>query len=142
MFKVIVQIYLLILSSYHIFTGIVSYEFPQFALKFYKKLYDTNPVEKKFLLHILKPWGALAFFAGVVGYFPAYDPVKHWGIILGLWLLLAMRVLYRSRFHKDVENLGGVAPHRNVISIMQIVVGVVILGVWLVGLLVNGELVL
>src|SRR5262245_45764206 len=70
----ICRAYLFGFSVYHVFTGMVSMFFPTFAMSFYKGLYGYDPVERKHLVLILKPWGALAFFAGFVGLFCATDP--------------------------------------------------------------------
>src|SRR5262245_31800818 len=55
--------YVVVLSAYHLFTGAISYFTPGFALRCYRGAYGCDPIERRHLLIILRPWGALAFFA-------------------------------------------------------------------------------
>jgi len=122
--------YLWILSVYHVFTGIISFFFPEQALSFYKKFYDCNPVERKHLVIVLKPWGALAVFAGIAGIFAALDPVKYKGTVAGLAVLLAMRMYYRIVFRDMLRDISGISPYRNLINIGLLLVGIIIISSW------------
>ena len=124
--------YLFILSLYHVFTGVVSFFFPEFAIQFYKRIYDCEPQHKKQLLINLRPWGALALFAGIVGLFAAYNPLAYRGVIIGLCVLLTLRINYRYMLRKELKDIGGIRPHRNLISITIIAMGILILLLWLI----------
>jgi len=124
--------YLWILSVYHVFTGIISFFFPEQALSFYKKFYDCNPVERKHLVIVLKPWGALAVFAGIAGIFAALDPGKCKGTVAGLAILLAMRIYYRIAFRDMLRDISGISPHRNLMNICLLLVGIIIIASWFV----------
>ena len=124
--------YLWILSAYHVFTGIISFFFPEQALSFYKKLYGCNPIERKHLVIVLKPWGALAVFAGIAGFFAALDSGKYKGVVAGLALLLAMRVYYRIFFRDMLRDISGISPYRNLINVVLLLIGIMIITLWFV----------
>jgi hypothetical protein len=126
------QIYLAVLSGYHVLTGIVSFAFPQFAFRFYAALYACNPSERRQLVLVMKPWGALALCAGVAGLFAATDPVRYWGVVAALWLLLVLRIVFRLGWRDELAVIGRIPPHRNLLSTGIIAAGAVLLGVWLV----------
>ena len=122
--------YLVFLSGYHVFTGVVSMFFPGFAMSFYKRLYGCDPVEREQLEIVLKPWGALAIFAGVVGLAAAAAPDDYAGVIWALVGLLALRVYYRARFGAQLLAVGRVPTRRNRANIAMLIAGMVILVIW------------
>ncbi|HQF37544.1 MAG TPA: hypothetical protein PK322_00335 [Opitutaceae bacterium] len=126
------RIYLAVLSGYHVLTGIVSFAFPQFAFRFYAALYACNPAERRQLVLVMKPWGALALCAGVAGLFAAADPVRYWGVVAALWLLLVLRIVFRLVWRAELAEVGRIPAHRNLLSTGIIAAGAVILGAWLV----------
>ncbi len=132
--NIIFLCYLWILSVYHVFTGIISFFFPEMALSFYKKFYDCNPVERKHLVIVLKPWGALAVFAGIAGIFAALDPEKCKGVVAGLAVLLAMRMYYRIVFRDMLREISGISPGRNLVNICLLLAGIIIIASWLVSI--------
>ena len=122
--------YLWILSAYHVFTGIISFFFPETALSFYRKFYDCNPVERKHLVIILKPWGALAVFAGMAGIFAALHPMECKGVVAGMAVLLAMRIYYRIFFREMLRDISGISPRRNFLNIGFLIAGLIIIVSW------------
>lgn len=126
--------YLGILSSYHIVTGAISFFSPGFALSFYKALYAVDPVEKRHLHIILRPWGALAMGIGVVGWFAAVDPVRYVGVILALLLLLILRAVYRIGLRHELLAISRIPSRRNWLNVALIVVGIIILAAGLCAL--------
>lgn len=124
------RIYLLLLSLYHVATGLVSVFSPRLALRAYKVAYGFDPVERTQLSLVLKPWGALALFAGVAGLFAAADPVRYAGVVLGLSLLLAVRLVLRLLFAREAATVLGIPPRHNLANAALIAVGVVILLSW------------
>lgn len=121
------RIYLAILSLYHVLTGVLSFAFPRFAMQFYKRVYGCDPEERQQLTIVMKPWGALAIFAGLCGCFAAVDPVRYRGVIASLMVLLILRVVYRILCRRALEEVGRIAPHRNFVSMVTIAVGIVLL---------------
>lgn len=130
MIDAMAQGYLAVLSTYHVFTGLISFFAPGFALSFYRRLYACNPVERRHLALVLKPWGALAVGMGVAGLFAAADPRRYFGVVVAIALLLGLRIAYRAVFRDWLRDISGIPPHRNLISIAILAVGVVILGAW------------
>lgn len=124
--------YLWILSGYHIFTGLISVFTPEFAMSFYKKFYDCNPVERKHVALMLKPWGALAVFAGIAGLFAAAAPYRYRGVVIGLVVLLAIRIYYRVAFRRWLQEISGIAPYHNAFNVALLIFGLVILAGWLI----------
>jgi hypothetical protein len=123
--------YLYLLSSYHLVTGIVSVCFPGFAMSFYKALYAYDPVERQHIWLVLKPWGALAIFAGVAGFYAARDPQRYVGVVIGLTGLLVLRAVLRLVYEKDAGAMLRIPPRRNRVNVALILAGVLILGSWL-----------
>ena len=130
MITLICRTYLALLSFYHVITGIISFAFPGFAMRFYKTIYGCDPAERRQLAIVMKPWGALSVFAGICGGFAAADPVRYRGVVIALLVLMILRAAYRFLYRRDLEEVGRIAPHRNGISIASIAVGIVILLGW------------
>lgn len=126
------RLYLAVLSLYHVVSGILSYFFPNFAMSFYKALYACDPVERRHLALILKPWGALAVCAGICGLFAAADPARYRGVVVALAVLLAARIGYRLACRKKLQEISGIPARRNLISTAVILAGLLILLSWLV----------
>ena len=119
--------YLWGLSGYHLFSGLVSAFFPTFALAFYRRFYACDPPQREDLFLILKPWGGLSIFAGIVGFFAAADPVRYRGVVFGLILLLVFRIYYRLAYARPLASVGRIPFHRNLLSVGLIAVGVLLL---------------
>ena len=124
--------YVFTLSVYHIWSGAISYLTPRFAMRFYRRFYDCNPIEQRHLLVILRPWGALAIFAGIVGLTALADPYGNPLLLAALCLLLILRVGYRIGLRRDLQLISGITPRRNAIAVACLVVGALILlhGIW------------
>ena len=127
----ICRMYLLGLAVYHLFTGIISFMFPEFAFRWWKALYGCMPRDRGQALISCRPWGALAFFAGVTGAYAACDPVRYRGVVIGLCVLLASRIAYRIMLREELLTVAGIRPRRNVISISIILIGLSIMAGWL-----------
>ncbi len=125
--------YLAFLSVYHVITGVMSFAFPDSALVMYRGLYGCNPVERRHVALMLKPWGALAVFAGLCGLYAVGDPVRYRGVVVALVALLALRVVYRVWCRESLRTIGGIAPRRNAISIAALLAGIAVLSGWLIG---------
>ena len=98
----IASLYLGALSAYHMVSGALSFFAPGLALRLYRGAYGCDPVERRHLLIILRPWGALAVFAGLAGFAALAVPAcRHW-IEAALIVLLVMRVAYRLALGKEL----------------------------------------
>lgn len=135
----IVRGYLALLSVYHVVTGIISFFFPRFALSFYKALYAIDPVEKRHLHIILRPWGALALCMGVAGLFAAVDPVRYVGVIAATLALLVLRVLYRLHLRHELRAISGIPYYRNYFNVGLIGVGIILLSIGLTAMWLQGR---
>jgi len=117
------QIYLALLSAYHVFSGALSFFFSDTAMRFYKSFYGTDPVEKRHLALILKPWGALSICAGMAGLTAVPDPASHRGVVLAILTLLVLRVLYRLRYRSELQAMSRIPPERNMANVALLVAG-------------------
>jgi hypothetical protein len=123
----IVTVYVVGLSLYHLLSGALSYFVPDVAMRFYRRLYDCNPIEQRHLRIILRPWGALAIFAGVAGLGTLPNPTRAPWLLGGLALLLGLRIGYRIHLQQELRAISGIAPRRNWISIAVLTAGVAVL---------------
>lgn len=128
---VVVRLVLAVLSAYHLVTGVVSVCFPEFSEVFYQKLYHFHPTMTEQYKLVLKPWGALAFFAGVMGFYACWDPYRYRGVLVGLLILLATRVGYRTLFADELVEVFQIDKPRNAINSGMIAAEVVLFSVWL-----------
>lgn len=124
--------YLVVLSAYHVATGLISFTAPQLALKFYRGAYGCEPVERRHLLIILRPWGALAVFAGLAGFIALNCPPARSWIEASLIVLLAMRVVYRIGLRGELREISGIPPRNNFINIGLLLCGIALLAADLV----------
>jgi len=124
--------YLAVLSTYHVGTGLVSFAAPGLALRLYRGAYGCDPVERRHLLIMLRPWGALAVFAGLAGLAALVHPsVRSW-IEASLIALLAMRVAYRIGLRAELREISGIPSRNNFINIGLLLLGIVVLSADLV----------
>lgn len=120
--------YLVFLSVYHVWTGGVSFFAPEFALRFYRAAYGCDPQERRQLLLVLRPWGALAIFAGLAGFVAlGVAEARPW-ITASLIVLLLLRIGYRVTLRGELREMSRIDGRRNAISIGFLVAGVVLLG--------------
>lgn len=127
----ILQTYLAILSTYHLISGGISFVAPSRAMAFYKSMYAVDPIERRHLSIILRPWGALSIGMGLVGWFAAVEPVRYWGVILALLVLLVLRAIYRVVLRHELMTISQIPPRRNLMSVAVILAGVVIMAIGL-----------
>lgn len=119
----IASLYLGALSAYHMVSGALSFFAPGLALRLYRGAYGCDPVERRHLLIILRPWGALAVFAGLAGFAALAVPAcRHW-IEAALIVLLVMRVAYRLALGKELWEISGIPPRRNLLSVGFLLLG-------------------
>ena len=104
--------------------------FPEFAMTFYKWFYSCEPPDREDLFLILKPWGALAAFAGIAGLYAAVDPIRYKGVVLGLILLLSFRMYYRMAFARKLREHANIPQKRNLSNVGLIALGIIILSAW------------
>jgi hypothetical protein len=128
----VVKWYIIGLSLYHILTGCISYFTPAFALKFYRSVYGCQPIEQRHLRIILRPWGALAVFAGIAGLAAVNGSPNQPTLLAGLALLLTLRIGYRVALWRELQEISGIEPRRNWFNIGLLGAGVLLLlwGAW------------
>lgn len=111
---------LAVLSMDHFFTGTLAIFFPKRAMKIYSILFGVQIPSTKEYFAILKPWGALGIFTGIVGLLPIFDQQRFMPILVALVILLFLRIIYRFKFQKDVESSIKLSGTRNLRHIFLI----------------------
>lgn len=120
--KILFNLNLILLALDHLTTGAYGLFFPVKAIRMYKKLYGAEIPETREYFIILKPWGALGIFAGLVGLLPVVDPQKYFLILFALLILLGMRLIYRLKLQKESEQFLKLSKKSNLRSIGLIIV--------------------
>ena len=120
--KLIFSLNLVLLSLDHLITGSFAIFFPNKAIKSLAVIYGTQipPTQEYFV--IMKPWGALGIFAGLVGLLPVYDSKRYIGVLMALVVLLMIRLVYRLKVKKDTEKFLKLSVNRNLHHVGLIVV--------------------
>jgi hypothetical protein len=119
--------YLAILSVYHVWTGAISYFAPEFALRFYRGMYGCDPVERRHLVLVMRPWGALAIFAGLAGGVAFIEPGARPWIVAATALLLALRIGYRLVLRRELAEIARIERRRNLASTAMLAGGLLVL---------------
>jgi hypothetical protein len=104
---------LILLSLDHLSTGLLGVFAPRRAIKIYRGLFGIQFPESPEIVAVLKPWGALAVFAAVATIFPIVDPLRYWGVLLALLVLLLLRILIRVSARATASTLFGLSRRRN-----------------------------
>ena len=117
MLEILFTLNLILLSADHLFTGTLAMFFPMKAVKMYKNIFGAEIPETKEYLVILKPWGALGIFAGLVGLLPIFDPKKYIMVLEALVILLLMRFIYRIKFQEEAAASLKLSKKRNLFHI-------------------------
>lgn len=118
---------LALLALDHLITGSLAIFFPKTAIKLYKIVFGAHlPMTQEYFV-ILKPWGVLGVFAGLVGTLPIYDPVRYHIILWPLLLVLILRVVVRSMNNKYIEIYLSVNKKRNLFHMALIVLSVFVI---------------
>lgn len=111
---------LIILSLDHLVTGGLALFFPRLAVKAYVKIFGATIPPTKEYITILKPWGALGVFAGMIGLLPVYDSERYVGILWSLIVLLGMRLFYRLKFQPETKDYLNLSKGRNLKHVLLI----------------------
>lgn len=117
----------MILSLDHLITGGMALFFPKLAIKAYAKIFGAQLPETKEYTVILKPWGALGVFAGLIGILPILNPERYVGILYCFITLLCMRLYYRLKFQSDTQNFLSLSKKRNGKHVFLIVLCVLVI---------------
>src|SRR5580658_1032842 len=104
---------LILLSLDHLSTGLLGVFAPRRAIKIYRGLFGIQFPESPEIVAVLKPWGALAVFAAVATIFPIVDPLRYWGVLLALLVLLMLRIFIRFSARATATALFGLSLRRN-----------------------------
>lgn len=120
--KILFDLNLILLALDHLTTGAYGLFFPVKAIRMYRHLYGAEIPETREYFIILKPWGALGIFAGLVGLLPVVDPQKYFFILVALVILLCMRLVYRFTLQKETQAHLKLSKKSNLKSIGLIVI--------------------
>jgi len=127
MFQFLFALNLGLLSLDHLFTGFLALFLPKKAVKIYQTIFGAQVPESREYFVILKPWGALGIFAGLVGLLPIFDPRRYVLVLVALVILLLMRLMYRLRFQKDSKEFLQLSGKRNLFHVGLILICAVII---------------
>jgi hypothetical protein len=109
----IANLNLLVLAADHLVTGVAGVFFPKRSAGLYQRLFGARfPVDSP-VVAVLRPWGALGVFAGVVGLLPVYDPIRYRAILSALLLLVVLRLFIRLSYGSRTLQFFGLSPKRN-----------------------------
>jgi hypothetical protein len=95
-----------LLALDHLVGGFLALAFPRTSIRVFARVFGARLPETPEYLAILKPWGALGVFAGLVGVLPIFDAPRHAWILAALAALLAARIFYRLRFGGEIVSMG------------------------------------
>jgi hypothetical protein len=123
---------LAILALDHLVTGLAGVLFPERAAGLYSRLFGARFPAGSPVTAVLRPWGALGVFAGIVGLLPIRDPVRYRPILLALLLLLGLRLFIRSTFTSDTLEHFGLSPARNYFHVYLIAQCAIIISLQLI----------
>ena len=123
---------LAILALDHLITGLAGVLFPDRASGLYSRLFGASFPAGTPATAVLRPWGALGVFAGVVGILPIYDPARYRSILFALLLLLSLRLFIRLSFDSTTLEHFGFSPGRNYFHIYLIAQCAVIISLQLI----------
>jgi len=104
---------LIFLSVDHLTTGLLGVFAPRRAIRIYRGLFGIQFPESPEIVAVLKPWGALAVFAAMATIFPIVDPVRYWGVLVALLVLLLLRIIIRFSARATATALFGLSSRRN-----------------------------
>jgi hypothetical protein len=104
---------LAILALDHLVTGVAGVFVPNRAAGLYHKLFGAMLPAGSPVTAVLRPWGALGVFAGVVGLLPIYDFPRYRPILFALLLLLGLRLFLRLTFDSATLQHFGLSSARN-----------------------------
>ncbi|MEW6009341.1 MAG: hypothetical protein AB1629_06890 [Candidatus Omnitrophota bacterium] len=88
------------------------------AVKAAALFYGANVALNPQINYIIRMLGAFVFTMGVLGGIAAYEPVKNKAVINVIILLLAIRVLQRLIFAKEIFETFGISSSRNLSNII------------------------
>jgi hypothetical protein len=109
----IANLNLIVLALDHLTTGLAGVFFPKRSAGLYRRLFGAQFPQESPLTSILRPWGALGVFAGVIGLLPIYDPTRYRPILYVLVLLLVLRVVIRLSYDAATLAFFNISASRN-----------------------------
>src|SRR5439155_22546493 len=101
LWHLVANLNLAILALDHLVTGLAGVLFPDRAAGLYSRLFGASLSAGSPATAVLRPWGALAVFAGVVGILPIYDPAGFRPILFAFFFFFGFRLLFRLGFAPD-----------------------------------------
>ena len=116
-----------LLSLDHFICGFFAIFFPSQAIRLYKILFGLEIPATEEYFTILKPWGALGIFAGIVGFIILTGPERYSQLLLALIILLILRIYIRVRFAHNSKSQLALSTKRNLIHVGLITTCVLLL---------------
>ncbi len=69
---------------------------------------------------------------GILGIFTFFDPIRYFGVVIGLIILQSLRVYYRYVFREDIKTEFKTSYRKNFINIIILLYGVISFSFWLI----------
>ena len=110
----------------HLVTGFVAVYFIARAKSSFKHLYGIDIPKNEFVTMLLKPWGTLGFFAGLVGVLVLLELETYKHFLLLLIILLLMRFSYRVKYVWQGMKVLKLSPQRNWLHVSIIVLCIIV----------------
>ncbi len=118
---------LLVLIMDHVVCGFMGIWFPRSALTMYGKLFGIAIPPTQANIVLLKPWGALGLFAGIVTIPALLQPQRYVGVLFALAALLTIRLTVRCSNLGSAQRLFSLSRRRNWLHIGLIALCLVII---------------
>lgn len=126
---IIFALNLLLLAGDQLVAGFAGALFPRQARHLYHWMFGAVLPDDPVLDLLLRPWGALGFFAGLVTLLPLYDSTRYRAVLAGLATLLFLRLYIRLRFARSASETIRLAQRRNALHVGLILTSL-LLTVW------------
>ena len=128
---------LILLAADHLISGSYALFFPKKAISLYVKMFGATLPQSQEYYIILRPWGALGVFAGLVGLLPVLSPEKYVLVLIILMILLSTRIIYRIKFQQESKQFFHLSRQRNLFHLLLILTSMATMAIqvfYLVGL--------
>lgn len=110
---VIANLNLLALAADHMVTGLAGVFFPRRSAGLYQRLFGARFPADSPVAEVLRPWGALGLFAGLVGLLPLFNPIRYRPTLYALLILVLLRIFIRLSYNSTTLEFFSLSSKRN-----------------------------
>src|SRR5689334_3797086 len=126
------QVVLVVLTIYHLITGVLALVAPATARRLVRVVYGAQLVDAAPMDYAVSMIGAQAIAIGLLAAVATTDPVRYRAVVAVLALLQLLRALVRIGRARLLRDALGVATDRNAVMIAVLLAEVAVLVVFLV----------